>query len=189
MEIDRTVNHCVKWNKPDWERSKEPDKRTSKPWTHFSSPPGLGDRNMLPCPAFLRVIWTQILALAQPVLYSVSHFLLLFFFNVLCRACLLFGYSTQHSVALVESVWCTVFWSLLPSNDRLHHTPQAVLSEFVQIYSVTFAQGQKSPNDATLSTKPSRWLHVANRGARMMPLPLALADRSSESVTSEVTRC
>lgn len=112
-----------------------------------------------------------------------------FFFNVLCRECLLFGYGTQHSVALVESVWCTVFWSLLPSNGRLRHTPQAVLSGLVQIYFVTFAQGQKSPSDATLSTKPSHWLHVADRGARMMPLPLALTDSPSESVTGKITRC
>lgn len=139
------------------------------------------------CHAFVWVIWTQVLALAQSMLYSASHFL--FFFNVLCRACLLFGYGTQHSVALVESVWCTVFWSLLPSNDRLRHTPQAVLSGLVQIYSVTFAQGQKSPSDATLSTKPSHWLHVADRGARMMPLPLALTDSPSESVTGKIIRC
>lgn len=95
------------------------------------------------CRAFVWVIWTQVLALAQPMLYSASHFFVLFFFNVLCRECLLFGYGTQHSVALVESVWCTVFWSLLPSNGRLRHTPQAVLSGLVQIYFVTFAQGQK----------------------------------------------
>lgn len=37
-------------------------------------------------------------------------------------------------------------------------------------YTLTFAQGQKSLNDAALGTKPGNWLYAADRGVRMMPL-------------------